>query len=59
MTKRDWHKNRIEPLLRTLRRLRFAKQKDELSEELRAHARMAMADRMERGESEEAAQCDA
>jgi hypothetical protein len=35
-----------------LPRIRFAKQKDELSEELRAHLRMAMADRMERGETE-------
>jgi hypothetical protein len=35
--------------------MRFAKQKDDLSEELRAHLRMAMADRMERGESEEEA----
>jgi len=52
MTTRDWYRDRIEWLLRRLRRLRFAKQKDELHEELRAHARMAMADRMERGESE-------
>jgi hypothetical protein len=38
-----------------LPRMHFAKQKDELSEELRAHVRMAMADRMELGESEEEA----
>jgi putative ABC transport system permease protein len=38
-----------------LPRMRFAKQKDELSEELRAHLCMAMTDRMERGESEEEA----
>ncbi len=37
----------------------FAKQKDELSEELRAHLRMAMADRMERGESEDEARRNA
>ena len=59
MTTRDWCRNRIEPLLRTLRRLRFAKQKDELHEELRAHMRMAIADRMERGESEEEARRNA
>jgi predicted permease len=39
--------------------IRFAKQKDELSEELRAHLRMAMADRMERGESEDEARRNA
>ena len=55
MTKRDGYGDRIEWLLRRLRRLRFSKQKDELHEELRAHARTAMADRMERGESEEEA----
>ena len=33
-------------------RLWFAKRKDELDEELRAHLRMAMADRIERGEPE-------
>ncbi|MGB9414727.1 MAG: ABC transporter permease, partial [Acidobacteriaceae bacterium] len=38
---------------------RLAKQKDELSEELRAHLRMAMADRMERGESEDEARRNA
>jgi hypothetical protein len=59
MTKRDGYKNRIELLRRTLRRLRFAKQKDELSEELGAHLRMAMADRMERGESEDEARRNA
>jgi len=59
MTKRDWCRNRIELLLLPLRRLRFAKQKDELNEELRAHMRMAMADRMERGESEEEARRNA
>jgi len=32
--------------------IRFAKQKDELSEELRAHLQMAIAHRMERGEPE-------
>jgi DNA polymerase III sliding clamp (beta) subunit (PCNA family) len=37
----------------------FAKQKDELNEELRAHLRMAIVDRMERGESEEEARHDA
>jgi hypothetical protein len=35
-----------------LPRLWFAKRKDELDEELRAHLRMATADRMERGEPE-------
>jgi predicted permease len=35
-----------------LPRLWFAKRKDELDEELRAHLRMAMVDRMERGEPE-------
>src|SRR5882757_10916568 len=59
MTTRDWYRDRIEWLLRRLRRLRFAKQKDELSEELRAHLRMAMADRMGRGESEEEARRNA
>ncbi len=59
MTRRDWYRDRIELLLRRLRQLRFAKQKDELSEELRAHLRMAMADRMERGESEEEARRNA
>jgi predicted permease len=39
--------------------MRFAKQKDKLNEELRAHMRMAMADRMERGESEEEARRNA
>jgi predicted permease len=58
MTKHNWWKDRIE-LLTNLRRLRFAKQKDELSEELRAHLRMAMADRMERGESEDQARRNA
>jgi predicted permease len=42
-----------------LPRIRFAKEKDELSEELRAHVRMAMADRMERGEPEEEARRNA
>jgi predicted permease len=42
-----------------LPRIRFAKQRDELSEELRAHLRMAMADRMECGESEEEARRNA
>jgi predicted permease len=37
----------------------FAKRKDELNEELQAHLRMAMADRMERGESEEEARRNA
>lgn len=59
MTKRNWCGNRIELLRRALRRLRFAKQKDELNEELRAHMRMAMADRMERGESGEEARRNA
>jgi predicted permease len=40
-------------------RLSFAKQKHELSEELRAHLHMAIADRMERGESEEEARRNA
>ena len=35
-----------------LPRLWFTKRKDELDEELRAHLRMAVADRMERGEPE-------
>jgi predicted permease len=39
--------------------IRFAKQKEELSEELRAHLQMAIADRMERGESEEKARRNA
>jgi hypothetical protein len=39
--------------------IRFAKQKEELSEELRAHLQMAIADRMERGESEEEARRNA
>jgi predicted permease len=39
--------------------MRFAKQKDALNEELQAHARMAMADRMERGEPEEEARRNA
>jgi len=39
--------------------IRFAKQKDELNEELQAHLRMAMADRMERGESEDVARRNA
>ena len=38
---------------------RFAKRKDELSEELRAHLRMAIADRMEHGESEDEARRNA
>jgi hypothetical protein len=47
------------PRIRFAKWMRFAKQKDELSEELRAHLRMAMADRMERGESEEEARRNA
>jgi hypothetical protein len=42
-----------------LPRIRFAKQRDELSEELRAHLRMAIADRMERGETEDEARRNA
>ena len=42
-----------------LPRMRFAKRKDELSEELRVHLRMAMTDRMERGESEDEARRNA
>jgi predicted permease len=42
-----------------LRWFRFAKRKDELSEELRAHLRMAIADRMEHGESEDEARRNA
>ena len=37
----------------------FAKRKDELNEELQAHLRMAIADRMERGESEDEARRNA
>lgn len=59
MANGDWYRDRIELLRRALQRLRFAKQKDELNEELRAHMRMAMADRMERGESEEEARRNA
>jgi predicted permease len=47
------------PRMHFAKRMRFAKQKDELSEELRAHLRMAMADRMERGESEDEARRNA
>jgi len=39
--------------------IRFAKQKDELSEELRAHLQMAITHRMERGEPEAEARCNA
>jgi predicted permease len=42
-----------------LPRIRFAKQRDELSEELRAHLQIAMADRMERGETEDEARRNA
>jgi len=42
-----------------LPRMRFGKRKDELSEELRVHLRMAMTDRMERGESEDEARSNA
>jgi predicted permease len=42
-----------------LPRMHFAKQKDELSEELRAHVQMAIADRIERGETEEEARRNA
>jgi predicted permease len=38
---------------------RFARRKEELDEELRAHLRMAIADRIERGESEEEARRNA
>lgn len=40
-------------------RLRFARQKEELDEELRAHLQMAMADRMVRGETEDEARRNA
>jgi hypothetical protein len=42
-----------------LPRVSFAKQKNELSEELLAHLQMAIADRMERGESEDEARRNA